>query len=97
MIGRPVKELRSVSGCQCFGAPQEDGWLSLITQSPGRRKWTGVATNLTAITVWNVPNRWPNVSKLPDLATQGMSKQTKAPLTKPYTRAKTMMPACDVW
>lgn len=48
-------------------------------------------TDLTAITILNVPNRCPDVSRLPGLATQDMSSVTNAPLTNPYASAKSRM------
>lgn len=45
------------------------------------------------ITNWNVPKRCPRVFKSPILATQGMRIETTVPLTKPYTKAKTIIPA----
>ncbi len=51
-------------------------------------------TYAIAITDWNVPKRCPRVSKLPDLAAQGIIKLIYAPLQSPYATAKTMIP---VW
>ena len=54
-------------------------------------------TNLKPMIVWNVPKRTPSVSRVPVLAAQGISRETNAPLAKPYTSAKTMIPACEGW
>lgn len=47
--------------------------------------------------IWKVPKRCPRVSILPDLAMQGIKRETQAPLTNPYTSANTIMPAREGW
>ena len=67
--------------------------VSTVRSILGLRRFT----DLNPMTVWNVPNLTPSVSRVPVFAAHGMSRETKAPLAKPYTSPKTMMPACEGW
>ncbi len=56
-----------------------------------------MATYLIDMIIWKVPNRRPSDWMSPALATLGMSRETKAPLQKPYASAKIMRPAWLGW